>query len=142
MKTRNLFYATVLATAALCVGCSSNVKLTGTVSFSDDGAPVESGPIYFVSGDTQGRGSIVDGKFETTFGDEDGLPPGDYQVYFVGVEKVVRESETLGDGSTTDPVTAPAIDAKYLSAETSGLTQKVDKSTKTVDFKLDRNPEL
>ncbi len=48
----------------------------------------------------------------------------------------------MGDGSVTDPVTAPAIDAKYLSAATSGLTQKVDKSTQTADFKLDRNPEL
>lgn len=139
---RNLFYTLILATAAFCVGCSGNVKLTGTVSYSDDGAPVKSGTICFVSGETQGRGNIVDGKFETSFGDEAGLPPGDYQVYFVGVEEVVRESETLEDGSVTDPVTAPSIDPKYLSAETSGLTQKIDKSTKTVEFKLDRAPEL
>lgn len=139
---RNFFVTLILATAALCVGCSSNVKLTGTVVYSDDGAPVESGTICFVSGETQGRGNIVDGKFETTFGDGQGLPPGEYQVYFVGVEKVVRESEELPDGSVTDPVTAPSIDAKYLSAETSGLTQKVDKSTKTVEFKLDRVAEL
>ena len=142
MKTRKFFLALVLATTALGVGCSSNVKLTGTVSYSDDGAPVESGTICFVSGETQGRGTIVDGKFETSFGDEAGLPPGEYQVYFVGVETVVRESEELPDGSITDAVTAPSIDLKYLSAETSGLTQKVDKSTKTVDFKLDRGPEF
>ena len=139
---RNLFYTLILATAAFCVGCSGNVKLTGTVTYSDDGAPVESGTICFVSGETQGRGNIVDGKYEMNFGDAAGIPAGDYQVYFVGVEAVVRESEELPDGSVTDPVTAPAIDAKYLSAATSGLTQKVDKSTKTADFQLDRNPEL
>lgn len=135
------FLAAILA-ATLCVGCSSNVKLTGTVSYSDDGAPVESGTICFVSGDSMARGTIADGKFETSYGDGAGLPPGDYQIYFVGVETVVRESEELPDGSVRDAITAPAIDRKYLSAETSGLTQKVDKSTKTVDFKLDRNPEL
>lgn len=139
---RNFCLTLILATAALCVGCSSNVKLTGTVTYSDDGAPVESGTICFVSGDTQGRGNIVDGKYEMNFGDQAGIPAGDYQVYFVGVEAVVRESETLPDGSVTDPVTAPSIDAKYLSTETSGLTQKVDKSTKTADFQLDRSPEL
>ena len=126
----------------LCVGCSGNVKLSGTVSYSDDNAPVESGMVYFVSQDGKfsAHGNIQNGEFTvSSVKENDGLPKGTYDVYFSGTEKVVKEGKTLPNGDTTEPETAPAIDAKYMSASTSGITQTVDGSTKTVEYKVDRN---
>lgn len=125
-------------------GCSGNVKVSGTVSFSDDGAPVESGMVYFVSktSDFSARGNIVDGKYVvSSIKENDGLPKGDYDVYFSGIEKIVKEGQTLENGDTIDPQTAPAIDLKYLSASTSGFSEKIDGSRKDLDFKLDRAPQ-
>ena len=53
----------------------------------------------------------------------------------------MKKGETVGDVTYEDQ-TAPTIDLKYLSAATSGIQQTVDKSTKTVEFKLDRNPDF
>ena len=143
MRTlRCLFLFSALA---FVVGCSGNVKLTGTVSYSDDGAPVETGTVCFVSksSDFMSRGNITDGTFTmSTLKADDGLPPGDYDVYFTGVEGVVREGGTNAAGESTEPQTAPTIDLKYMSPSTSGISQTVDKSTKTIEFKLDRNPNF
>ena len=128
--------------AATCVGCSGNVKLSGKVLYSDDSSPVESGMVYFVSqdGSFSAHGTIKNGDFTvSSVKENDGLPKGTYDVYFAGIEKVVKEGQTLANGDTTEPETAPAIDVKYLSASTSGITQTVDSGTKTVEYKLDRN---
>ena len=138
---KSIKYAVVLLFALLCVGCSNYVKLTGTVSFSDDNAPVEAGMVYFVSQDGKfsATGEIKNGAFAvSSLKPGDGLPKGTYNVYFAGIEKVVKESRELANGDTTEAETAPAIDLKYMSASTSGITTNVDGSTKTVDYKLDR----
>lgn len=142
---RSLRSLLLFAALVFVVGCSGNVKLTGTVSYSDDGAPVKEGIVCFVSktSDFMSRGNIVDGQFTMSSAKaNDGLPPGEYDVYFTGVEGIVREGGTNAAGESTEPVTAPTIDLKYMSASTSGITQKVDKSTKTLEFKLDRNPNF
>lgn len=126
-------------------GCSGNVKLSGTVSYSDDGAPVESGAVCFASTtkNFMARGTIENGKFTVgSVKENDGLPPGTYDVYFTGIERVVKEGGTNAAGESTEPETAPAVDLKYLSASTSGIQQTVDKKTKTVEYKLDRNPNF
>ncbi|MDO5309466.1 MAG: hypothetical protein Q4G03_08235 [Planctomycetia bacterium] len=125
----------------LLVGCGGKVKLTGTVLYSDDNEPVADGMVYFVNGDFSAHGVIQNGHFSvSSVKENDGLPAGDYEVYFAGIEKVVKEASTNDQGETTEPVTVNAIDVKYLSASTSGIRQKVDRSTKTVEFKLDRAP--
>ena len=132
-------YAFLVLALALCVGCSGNVKLSGTVVYSDDNTPVETGMIYFTTPSYSAHGSIVDGQFTvSSVKENDGLPPGEYDVYFSGVERVVKEQQDLGNGDFTEAITEPSIDEKYLSASTSGLHQKVDKTTRTVEFKLDR----
>lgn len=98
--------------------------------------------VYFVSRDNNfsARGNIVNGAFTvSSIKENDGLPKGTYDVYFSGIEKVVKEGKTLDNGDTIEPETAPAIDSKYLSASTSGISLTVDGSTKTVEYKLDRN---
>lgn len=126
------------------VGCSGNVKSGGTVVFSDDGSPVPCGTICFATDTFLARGDIVDGKF--TLGSEsekDGLPPGEYRVYFSAVEEAIDEGEADENGVKPEPTYVSLIDLKYLSADTSGLTQKIDGSTKnSLEFKLDRNPDF
>ena len=141
---KNLRRLLILPALLLIVGCSGNVKITGTVTYSDDGAPVETGTVCFISttSDFMSRGTITNGTFTmSSVKADDGLPPDTYDVYFTGVEGVVKKGETVGDVTFEDQ-TAPTIDLKYLSAATSGIQQTVDKSTKTVEFKLDRNPDF
>lgn len=132
--------ALTLLLAVLCVGCSGKVKLGGTVSFTD-GTPVETGMVYFVSkdGSFSARGEIQNGEFQvSSVGKNDGLPKGEYDVYFSGIETVVREQQELENGDFIEAETRPAIDVKYMSASTSGITQNVDGSTKKVEFQLER----
>ena len=138
---RNLFLLLVLATLAFA-GCSKNVGLKGTVKF-DDGQPVPSGIVCFVTDSYMARGNIVNGEFKMSSTKEgDGLPPGDYKVYFTGIEVPVGESVETADGGMSEPTMVSAIAPKYDSADTSELTQKVDASTKTIEFTLERNPNL
>ena len=98
--------------------------------------------VYFVSHDNKfsERGDIVNGAFTvSSIKENDELPKDAYDVYFSGIEKVVKEGKTLDNDDTTELETAPAIDSKYLSASTSGISLTVDGSTKTVEYKLDRN---
>ena len=132
--------ALALLLALLCVGCSGKVKLGGTVSFTD-GTPVDSGMVYFVSkdGSFSARGEIQNGEFQvSSVGKNDGLPKGEYNVYFSGIETVVKEQQELENGDFIEAETRPAIDVKYMSASTSGITQNVDGSTKKVEFQLER----
>ncbi len=142
---KRLTFLALTLTLLFVVGCSGNVKVGGTVVFSDDNTPVEAGQINFVSksGDFQARGTIEDGKFQvTSIKPNDGLPKGDYDVYFTAIETITKESVTLPNGDTTEPETAPAIDLKYLSASTSGISQSITGPVKDLEFKLDRNPDL
>ncbi|MDR1492039.1 MAG: hypothetical protein LBT05_04880 [Planctomycetaceae bacterium] len=117
----------------LLAGCNNGkVQLGGKITFSDDGSPVPQGTIVFVQDAFQATGTIqADGSYVVgSLSEKDGLPPGNYAVWLYGVTEVLPgESERS------------LIDAKYESAETSGLTVQVDSSTKNYDLKLDRNPK-
>ena len=81
-----------LALVILMAGCGERkMQLGGTVTFSDDGAPVTSGFVIFtaVGADFQSRSVIEeDGTYTLSFtGNNDGIPPGEYAVSLVGVEK-------------------------------------------------------
>ena len=132
-------------------GCSKLVPLSGTVVLSDDGAPVPNGVICFTDGKNMARGNInADGSFEMGFvGMKDGLPPGQYKVYFFGVEpsssgpndsEVKMVMDAMGN---MVPVTAMGkrthlIDPKYNSPDTSGLQFEITAKTKTMSIKVDR----
>ncbi|MCL2117883.1 MAG: hypothetical protein FWH27_05585 [Planctomycetaceae bacterium] len=132
----------LLAFVAVSVGCSSgNVGLKGTVVFTDDKTPVPNGIICFDSGTINARGTIKsDGTFVMgSLKETDGLPPGDYRVFFIDVQEQTGE-RTGAPGDASEPVYTSLIDSKYLSPDRSGLTANVTKDTKTLSFELDRNP--
>jgi len=117
------------------IGCDNgHVSLSGKVTYSDDGTPLEAGTVIFqpVVGAEKfhARGEVgVDGKYVlATYSPKDGLPPGKYQVYVNGAFLYENEKEI------------PLISRKYTRAETSELVVDVDRSTKTFDFQVDRIP--
>jgi hypothetical protein len=116
-------------------GCGGGkVPLKGTVTFEDDGSPLTQGTVAFLKGGLISTGTIQsDGTF--TVGTEkatDGLPPGTYQVYITGAEKVISTTE---DGTNTYE---PQIAKKHENPDTSQLTVEIDASTKPLSIKVER----
>ena len=124
------------------LGCSGETKLKGTVGVSgtvtQKGAPLAGATVTFAPTATGARAASgttdATGKFTlTTLSPGDGAFPGDYQV-------TVTKTETVGKVYTQDEANAyyaqnqayppspeikNVIDAKYASAETSGLKASV-----------------
>jgi len=118
------------------VGCSDHVQLSGQVTYSDDGTPLEAGTVIFQTDTFQARGSIgAEGRYTlATLKEGDGLPPGKYTVY---VNSAFRGELPPG---AAFPVQIELITPKYASPDTSGLEVDVDRSTRTFDFQVDRAP--
>ena len=136
MKTNHLMIVALSLLLMQLAGCSSEtVQLSGKVVFSDDGAPVPIGTVCFTDGTVASRGTILeDGTFTMGYVRmEDGIPPGRYKVYFIGVEL----PDPAKDQAAMDN-TSPLIDRKYTRSDTSGLEVEITADTKTMEFKLDR----
>jgi len=127
-------FCTFALVAFLVVGCSNNVSLKGKVTFSDNDEPLTQGTIAFLKDGIISRGTIQsDGTF--TIGTDkvsDGLPPGAYQVYITGSEKVIPINE-FGSNAYE-----PQIDKKYESPDTSEITVEVNASTKEYNIQVER----
>ena len=118
-------------------GCSDKVRLGGTVTFSDDGAPVTKGCVVFVTATFQSRGLIAsDGTYTlSSTGNKDGIPPGEYRIFLTGIEDTIQIDRPDGSYDTRSVF---LISEKYASPETSGLTCVVDGKTKRHDIQVDR----
>ena len=135
MYNKVTFLMTV-AISLVAIGCSENVSIRGKVTFSDDQSPLTVGMVFFDTDSYQARGLLApDGTYELgSTGLKDGLPPGEYRVYVSGA--------SISDPNVPPEANAPPlplIDPKYESGLTSGLSVKVDRSTRTFDFSVDRN---
>jgi len=130
----NVYKCLLFAALTLCVvGCGKNVGMTGKVSFSDDGSPLTKGTICFQSATALSRGQLKeDGTF--VIGSEkeaDGLPKGDYSVYFSGAVEVD------GTDAAGMPRAKSLIDMKYTTPEQTPLKISVTGKDK-LDLKVDR----
>ncbi len=109
------FFSTFMLCLGLCIlpGCGNNVKLNGTVSFSD-GAPLSCGTVCLTDGLHQYTGPVLaDGSFKLGgLEPGSGLPPGNYRVYIV---------------SAIDENGRSVVARKYESATNSGITIDVPK---------------
>jgi len=124
-------------------GCSDNVSLKGTVTFSDDGSPLNCGTIILDDGKHNARGNIEsDGTFVMgSLKANDGLPPGEYKVCIAAAIKLLpcpQNEDDDPDNNIYPPPSEMLIDKKYESFETSGLSIKVDASTKKYNISVDR----
>ncbi|MDR0608629.1 MAG: hypothetical protein LBG58_00790, partial [Planctomycetaceae bacterium] len=86
MSNKFLFFA---AFFVLCLcGCGNGIKISGTVTYEEDGLPVERGFINFSGAAGSFSGIIKNGKY-VTGGEKavQGIPAGQYKVWFSGVQK-------------------------------------------------------
>ncbi|MBR4753173.1 MAG: hypothetical protein IK077_15590 [Thermoguttaceae bacterium] len=116
---KHLLFAALL----LCfVGCSKNVGMSGKVTFSDDGSPLTTGMICFQSATALSRGHMKeDGTFVIgSLKESDGLPKGDYVVYFSGA------TEQDGTDASGMPRFKSLLDLKYTSPEETPLKISVN----------------
>ena len=132
---RKLFFVSFFSLALIAlVGCSNKVKLSGKVTFSDDGSPLTTGTVHFENdqclarGKLQSDGSYVLGSESNT----DGLPAGKYFVYVAGAVQAVGKDKS---GLTAN---IPLITPNFTSRSKSTLSVDVSPSLKTYDFKVDR----
>ena len=116
-------------------GCSNHVPLRGTVTFSDDGSPLPSGSVIFETDSFSAVGPIQpDGTYRLgSLKENDGIPPGTYQVY---VQGVVQANLSLGGAGA--PVAELLVDPKFTSPKTSGLVFEVTSKNRQFDFSVDR----
>ena len=132
---KTIILTSMLGLLLLALGCGSDkVGLSGKVTFSDDNSPLTVGTVYFATASYEASGEIKeDGTYKvSSVSENDGLPPGDYQVYIMGAEKAISESPNAY------PHIEPLIDKRFTTKGTSGLSVKVDKSTKTYDIQVER----
>jgi len=124
-------------------GCGGYAKMDGRVTYSDTGEPLEKGIVVFTNETFQARGIIgEDGRYAIgSFKETDGLPKGTYQIFISGSEDEEYIPSADGMGGTYK-FYGHRIDTKYYSASTSGITMEVDGKTKSLDFQVDRHPNL
>jgi hypothetical protein len=117
------------------LGCgSNNVKISGTVTFSDDGLPVTAGEVLFDDGIRIARGVIQEnGTFVMGLEHENnGVPNGTYKVSIVRAIKLLPNPDDI-----YPPPSEELIDERYSDKNTSGLSIVVEGSQK-YDIKVDR----
>lgn len=142
MKNQLLLF--VLGLILVVSGCNKNVPMSGTVTFSDDGSPVPVGTVCFETDSFYARGELdQNGHYVLGFAKAgEGLPAGEYSVCVTGakVPDGVTEVQSATEEGTPGSLAVykELVDAKFHSGKTSGLTCKVDSSTKTFDFQVDR----
>ncbi|MDR0871634.1 MAG: hypothetical protein LBN39_12665 [Planctomycetaceae bacterium] len=131
---KTIHLLTLFACLFLLTGCSEKVGLSGKVTYSDDGSPLETGQVCFTTDTYFSRGNIKENGVYTLGSDKetDGLPPGTYRVY------VAYAAVENGVDKNGDAILVPLIDQKFADGKTSGITLTVDASTKNFDFKVDR----
>ena len=129
--TAPIFLTAVLVSLLLVAGCGQP-KVSGRVVFSDDQSPVTDGEVIFHAGDRIARGYIQpDGSFVVeSLRKGDGLPPGTYKISLKNTQIDINKGGRM-------PVYVNAIDRKYESPDTSGLTLEVTRS-QTFDIQVDR----
>ena len=138
----SLFFCILLA-----AGCGGNVKVTGTVTFTD-GEPLTTGQVVFENEKISAMGKLSDDGTYTLGTDKEnnGIPKGQYRVYITGAvtygDPPQVPAATGGAYSPTGnsgllPASISLIDRKFRSAETSGLEADV-KGPMTYDITVGR----
>ena len=118
MKSDNKFFQcstnVLLLMCLFTVGCSQNVRVTGTVTYSDTGEPVRSGVVFFISDTVMGRANIVDGRYSIgLINDGDGIPRGTYSVVSDSPDiPAPRPTFMMGADGTPIPVTEAAPEGR------------------------------
>jgi hypothetical protein len=130
----------LLFTLLLLAGCSGKVSVTGKVTFSDDGKPLNHGIVFFESDASTLHAKInQDGTFQAgTVSQKDGIAKGKYRIR-ITLSDVADKSIPYDPESGKPQPRLRLIDPKYESASQSGLTIDVQGTT-MFDIVVDRCP--
>lgn len=133
----------IILTIVCFSGCSRNVPLSGKITFEDNGEPLKTGTIGFVSGNSQARADIdAEGNYTLGFQQVgDGMPKGEYKIYIHAVQlEMITGPDRDNDGleDVVSRIETPLIAEKYKSPETSGLVFNADGKTQTFNIKIER----
>lgn len=124
MRARGFLFFTL--TLCFLSGCNTkdHVHFGGKVTLPD-GTPYTKGFVCFTKGSISAMGPLrQDGTYSLgSFKENDGLPPGRYQVYLSGFQQV---DQTRKEKSGA-PILVSDIDLKFERPETSGLECEVGK---------------
>ncbi|MDR0391643.1 MAG: hypothetical protein LBH59_07030 [Planctomycetaceae bacterium] len=134
-----LFFVGVLLLSL--VGCSGNVKVNGTVKYTN-GEPLILGTVIFSNGINQYQGDV---KNDGTFNIEglktgSGIPKGQYKVWLANttiVEYQMKKNNN-GDEVIDNMIETVHVTPQFNSPETSELSANVDASHKIFDFVVER----
>lgn len=129
-----------LASLVLFVGCSRKVQLGGKVTFADNGEPLTVGAIGFTDGQFIARSEIdKEGLFQLSWlGEKDGIPKGEYKIFITGANRYEEGTVDEDKDGKLDLIAFRLIHPKYEKWQTSGLSIKVDGSTKSFDIQVER----
>lgn len=133
MNTRLLSVLCLLAAAAaLAVGCSRNVHITGKVTYPN-GQPLKAGQIIFTDDFRMGRSDIdQNGEYSIhTLRRNDGMPKGRYKVYITGAFGFTAQEPTgKGLQSYRMDTMSSLIDLQHTNPDASGWEFDVQKNSK------------
>jgi hypothetical protein len=141
--SRFAWFCSALIGAVICSGCGdagpATLPVTGQVVYPDGTSPPLGGRVLFTSASGEANHTAKghfgsDGKFQlTTFQENDGAVPGDYQV-------AVLPEAPDDRGSMSERAYEAAlepIDAKFLNPQTSGLRYTVPAESGPHHFRIE-----
>jgi len=130
----------VLLMCLFAFGCNQNVKVTGTVTYSDTGEPVMSGTVFFTGETEMGFGTIKDGKYSAgLLEDGGGIPPGTYTIASNSIFVPPREAISMIGPDGTPIQLSGAVDSSNQELYYTKEPQTIEiKKSMTYDFQVER----
>ena len=130
----------LLLVCLFACGCNPYVKVSGTVTYSDNGEPVMSGNVFFSSDKEMGRATIKEGKYSVgRINDGDGIPPGTYTISSDSINVTAPRPETMvGQDGTVIQISNPKVVERsefYYTKEPQTIEIK---KSRTYDFQVER----
>ncbi|MDR3234710.1 MAG: hypothetical protein LBT46_13795 [Planctomycetaceae bacterium] len=139
--TKHFFTLTLLLLLA-AAGCSGGIKITGTVSYEDDGSPVKAGTVTFSGAQGNFTGVIKNGKYATgNVRSVGGIPEGSYKVFFSGIADAEYKQVDKGGVMDWETKVTYLIMPEYTSAATTPISfEAVKGGPKVFDIKVRKPP--
>ncbi|MDR0327690.1 MAG: hypothetical protein LBI05_05270 [Planctomycetaceae bacterium] len=131
----------LLFVCLFATGCSKYVKVSGTVTYSDNDEPVMFGTVVFSNPTEEGRGAIKDGKYSVgRIKDGDGILPGTYTISsnsYPPPPQLPGPTMTDLQGNVIGPSQGTSVQERELYYTQEPKTVDIKKSM-THDFKVER----
>jgi hypothetical protein len=133
----------LLSFSVLCLGCSQNVRVSGTVTF-EDGSPVKSGTVKFETDAYLFDGAIKNGAYNAGVTKQGrGIPPGTYKVFLANTARLEALINAKGQVVEKEVVLFPQVTQEFTLPNKTPLTLEVKSGVGriTYDITVKRHPQ-